>query len=379
MHEAVDILEEAAQSEDPAVVLAVTQKAIASAMKVIMRADDSSGVIGDACRRLLALHPIVAARARPPVASLVDWMVKIQFNDECDLFEIDPVAYAPALGDVGIAAYRRKLRAIEAGLGEPPPIGERWSSPEALAWFRLDWNAQRLAVLDRDVEAVIRTHVRDRKVARWVHDTARALEEIGEIDLAIDWARQATDFDRGNQSLAAAEYWCSLLATHRPDEVIAARLHVFRRWPNSTTAARLREAAGRGWPSLSEEVMQRLATNPQDAVLFALLHLRDVRLAWELAHSLALDDDDAWRRVAAEYESIDRLAVLPILGRLVEADLQVAGAQHYRDAARRLARMRRLAAGTAEAPAVDALVADLRVVHRRRPRLQQEFDRAGLP
>ena len=50
MHEAVAILRQAAESDDPAVVFAVTQKAIASALKVIMRADDSSGIIGDACR-----------------------------------------------------------------------------------------------------------------------------------------------------------------------------------------------------------------------------------------------------------------------------------------------------------------------------------------
>jgi hypothetical protein len=41
--------------------------------------------------------------------------------------------------------------------------------------------------------------------------------------------------------------------------------------------------------------------------------------------------------------------------------------------------MSRLAAGSAHAAKVDDLIADLRETHRRRPRLQQEFDRAGLP
>ncbi len=53
-------------------------------------------------------------------------------------------------------------------------------------WFTLDWNAQRLAVFDHDVDAIIRTHARDRKVAPWFEDTAEAFEEIGEVDLAID-------------------------------------------------------------------------------------------------------------------------------------------------------------------------------------------------
>ena len=60
----------------------------------------------------------------------------------------------------------------------------------------IEWNARRLAVLDRDIDAIIRTHARERKVAAWLEDTAEAFEEIGEIDLAIGWAKQATDFDR---------------------------------------------------------------------------------------------------------------------------------------------------------------------------------------
>lgn len=56
-----------------------------------------------------------------------------------------------------------------------------------------------------------------------------------------------------------------------------------------------------------------------------------------------------------------------------------ADAQRYRFAARRIAKMRNLAAGSEHAAEVRALVAALRETYRRRPRLQQEFDRAGLP
>ena len=63
MHQAIDILEADAATADPAELYAVTHKALASAIKVIARADDSGGVIGEACRRLLAMHPKVATRA----------------------------------------------------------------------------------------------------------------------------------------------------------------------------------------------------------------------------------------------------------------------------------------------------------------------------
>lgn len=84
-------------------------EAIASALKVIKRADDPSGIIGDACRALLDLHRKGAARAKVPVGKLVDWMINFQFDDECDFFHLDPVAYAPALGAHGMASYRAKL------------------------------------------------------------------------------------------------------------------------------------------------------------------------------------------------------------------------------------------------------------------------------
>ncbi|MGB8385463.1 MAG: hypothetical protein WCG47_30195 [Dermatophilaceae bacterium] len=63
MLDGVAILETAAETEDPTVVLAVTQQAIGSALKAVMLADDSSGIIGGACR--LLLHPTAAVRAHP--------------------------------------------------------------------------------------------------------------------------------------------------------------------------------------------------------------------------------------------------------------------------------------------------------------------------
>ena len=379
MHEAIDVLEAALPSADPAEVYAAVHAALASAVKVIARADDSSGIIGDACRRLLELHPMVAASAGVAPGRLVDWMMKFQFDGDVDYFEIDPVAYAPALGDVGMRAYRKRLAAVRAKLAPEPAEADRWSVPEVHERWVLDWNDRRLAVFDRDFDAIVRTHARDRKVAAWLQATAKAFEEIGEIDLAIDWAHQATDHGPGHQSLTAADYWCDLLARHRPAEGLAARHEVFRRWPSATTAARLYRDAEGAWHEYHDEVLATLSARPDQAVLFALGTLKDPRLAWEQAHTLGLDDDRVWAELANACEPLDPLAVLAIHRRLVEHELVNADAQHYRLAARRLAKMRKLAAGTDQATDIDTLIADLRETHRRRPRLQQEFDRAHLP
>ena len=87
------------------------------------------------------------------------------------------------------------------------------------------------------------------------------------------------DFDRGHQSLKAFDRWCRLLAKHRAEDVTDARLHVFRTWPSSTSAARLLADTGVAWPAYRDEVMEKLAASPRDAVLFALLYLEEVSYA----------------------------------------------------------------------------------------------------
>lgn len=379
MHRAIDALEAAIPDADPDEAYAVAHKALASAVKVIARADDSSGVIGDACRRLLALHPTLAAAARVSARRLIDWMMKFQFDGDIDYFELDPVAYAPALGPDGVAAYRDRLEEKRAEIGPLPAGSDLFRAPHRHERWVLDWNDRRLAVLDRDVEAIIRTHSQDQKVSAWFTDTAEALAEIGEFDLAIEWARKAMYFDGGHQSQQGARYWLGLLRQHHPEHSVEASLEVFRRWPTSGSAGQLYRELGQRWSEHNDEVLTTLRSRPSDAIDFMLSTLDDVQGAWDLAHELNLTDGYTWEALAGAYARIDPVAVLPVYQALVEDHLSVADHKHYRTAAKLLVTMRELAAGSEKAGWVDDLIAALRDEHRRRPRLQQEFDRAGLP
>ncbi|MCZ4552195.1 hypothetical protein [Gordonia rubripertincta] len=366
----VDILSTAAET-DPADVFAVSQKAIASSLKLIMRADDSDGIMGDAIRALLDLHADTAAPAGISPTALVTWMINSQFENECDFFTIDPVGYAPPLGDKGIARYRAQLEEIRDTLG---PVSGFNHSKSAL-----EYNDRRLAVLDRDVDAIIRTHCRNPEIAAWLQETANALAEIGEYSLAIDWARRATFLGLGFQSERAAQTWCDLLAAHRADELLAARTEVFRRWPSAKTAEQLHADAGNDWPTVRDDVTAALAASPADAVSFTLDVIGDPRAAWEQAHDLPLTDIDVWLDLIKKYEKIDRLAVLAPLRQIVDAELEHAKARHYKTVARRIKHMRTLARGSDRAADIDAFIAELRTRHNRRKRLLAEFDRAGLP
>lgn len=377
MRDAVDILEQArATGTDPTDVLDVTQRAIASSLKIIMRADDSSGIIGDVIHDLLDLHPAVAAEAQASPAKLVRWMLRFQFEEECDFFHLDPVAYAPALGEDGMRSYRAELDRIRADLGPAPEPVVSFSHQH----FVLDEVDRRLAVHDRDVDAIIRTHVRNDNVPAWSTDAARALEEIGEIDAAIEWAQRAADHPHGgHQAVRGAEHWCQLLAEHRPAKELAARRTIFRRWPDSTHAARLHRAAGASWPDMSAEVMAALSDRPREAVAFAVSTLEDPHLAWTLAHDLVLDDNESWVRVADAYRAIDPVATVPVYTRVAADILTATDVRAYKRAATLLARAQNLAAGTGHEGEVAGLVAELRETYKRRSRMLQEFTRAGLP
>lgn len=236
-------------------------------------------------------------------------------------------------------SHRARLCEVAAGLGEVAAgLGERprnrLSPAHTHEWFTIEWNERRLAVLDHDIDAIIATHARDQAVAAWFIDTSEAFEEIDEIDLAIEWAQKATDFDRGWHAQKGAERWCGLLAIHRPQELLTARETVFQRWPSSSTAAQLYDAADDSWPGYADDVWAALESRPRDAVLFALLTLRDPEHAWELAHTLGLQDGDAWERLATAYAEIDPLAVLPVHARLVEGVLIEAKAQNSTDSPR---------------------------------------------
>lgn len=65
--------------------------------------------------------------------------------------------------------------------------------------FVLHYNAERLAVAHRDVPRIVATHAGDQSRSYRMHNTAKALAEIGETGLAIDWAQRGALLETGHQ------------------------------------------------------------------------------------------------------------------------------------------------------------------------------------
>jgi len=63
------------------------------------------------------IAPLVyKAVSLPWTYALVAWMIAFQFDGRQDCFSLDPAAYAPVLGERGLAIYRSRLDEIAAEL-----------------------------------------------------------------------------------------------------------------------------------------------------------------------------------------------------------------------------------------------------------------------
>lgn len=388
MHEAVDVLEAALDAPEslperyeaiaptPKEVFTVTTKALSSAIRVIARADDSSGIIGSACYSLIDLHSRAAAAAGAAPLKLADWMYRFHFDEKVDYFDLDPVAYAPALGVEGLARLREHVEALRAECAAVETAGEH--NPYGRREWLLSWFDKRFAVLDEDLEAIIRTHLGEGKVPAQFDWVAEAFEEIGRYDLAIEWAQRAVLLDRSFQAHHASRHWWKLLETHKPEELAAAAATIFHRWPDAASGARLITFAGK---QFVDEAQRILEDQPAELVTFQLETLGDPRLAWDTAHRLPLTSERVWTELAEAYFPIGPAAAIGVQLRLVSASLEEADTRKYRPAARELTRIRKGAAATGpdQVRLVDLTIAALRERYKRRPSMIAAFDRARLP
>jgi hypothetical protein len=365
----------AAQIWGSAVLIPTVQKAFASVAKVALHADDSNGEIGGLANELLALHAELCNAEPPKPAVLVGWLIDVRFGGSQDFWEPDIADYAQALGPHGLVLLGERLAAVEAAL---PPQTEDWDS----ARWLIGRYRQRAAVAGGDPDEVIisfgeltRSHL--------MHDLAKALVEVDDVERAIAYAERGTMLETGWQAERAGQYWCELLHEELPHaDELAARQVVFDRWPSSKNALALAQAAddensGVPWTSLAETVFARLETQHPRELIHTLLGLGLADRAWASAERLTTDAG-LWTALVAAREKADPASVVPVLIRLVEADLKVAAPRNYKSAVTRLNQLRRALKATDAAARFPLIVADLREHNRRRPTLLQAFDRAGL-
>ncbi len=293
-------------------------------------------------------------------------MVRFCFVDQ-DFFELDVVRYAPGLGDNGIAAYRKEVVARSAGSDR----------------FAARYAAERLAVLDRDVDALVEMLGGDLTGSYQYQRVAEAMVELDLLDDALRWAIDGIERTSGWQVAKLYDLAADLLAD-RGDVagVFELRRSQHERMPSSTTYGFLRaaaEATGE-WAVLRTGAREVLGARDPRGLVDVLLDDGEPDAAWVLATAeLAWEvGEHRWKRLAEARAASHPADAMAVWFRLVDEVLVTADKRAYQAAVRYLKAAKKAAAAAEAMVEFEVRVAGLRETHRRRPSLIARLDKAGF-
>jgi hypothetical protein len=344
----------------------LVERAVGHVVKVILQADDSNGTIGDLARELLEVHAVVCDAGVADPVKLAGWMVRFSCDDQ-DFFEVDPVRYAGALGEHGLAEYRR---AIE----------ERGDGGRV---FAVRWARERLAVLDGDGEAIASLLGGDLSAPHQFVRVCEAMAELERDEEVVLWARRGIAETDGWQVERLYDLAC--VVHERRDalaEVLRLRREQHERMASASTYSLLSRAADGVGAWEIERDAARLALRERDlgGLVDALLDEGEVEEAWSVAHEDPDWDPGSHRRLRLT-EAIEARRpeqALPYYLLVADEMLLETGRRAYARATPVLEHARRAAEAAGQSEWFAARIAELREQNRRRPTLIAMLDKAGL-
>lgn len=351
----------------PELVLLI-ERAIGHVVKVIQKSDDSHGLLGDLARELLDLHARACDAAATDPIRLARWMVRFRFDDQ-DFFEVDPVRYAGALGELGLAAYRREVKErIAAGAGDS---------------FAARYAQQRLAILAGDTAALVELLGGDLTETDQFLRVAQAMAELGRDEDVLAWARRGIAQTSGWQAHELYDLAAEVLTRRGDDgEVLRLRQEQFRRRPSSFTYGLLRAAAERcgTWGTVRPAARSVLAEQDLGGLVDVLLSDGEPDAAWQVpgAHPDWDPGPERWLRLAEARATSAPGEALDLYLRLVDLELETTGKAAYRRAVALLQRAARVAKAAERSDDFAQHLARLRQTHRRRPTFIATLDKARL-
>jgi hypothetical protein len=353
-----------------------------------MHADDSSGVIGQAGQRAIDLYARACREGTPDQTKLGRWLAK--FRDDSPGWPIVTLEdFAEALGQNGIAAYRKAVAAMDRRHADQP-VGQFG------ARFELDHMLLELADHDGDVDGAIAI-LEQGQHPQFVAILDR-LEAAGRDEELVTWVTRAVEADRvavdrlGN---GHNSYWLDadrvvdlFCAAGQQESAMALARDQLQRSPTPATYDFLLRTAAR-LERLDIERARVLAwldadgwSSGQTPIVLAL-HEGDVDRAWAAADRWGAGH--AWQLLADAAPQPRPADALRLYGPALHDALLFPGRAEAQKAVTTLKRMRELALAADEldpsgrqVERLDDRIAEIRVTLRRRWALIEELDRAGL-
>lgn len=366
--ELVQLLSEV--SEEPTVeLLPIIERAMTLVTRTTLRADSSSGAMGTLMDVLMKSHA-KTARGLADVLTpkdrrrLADWLVKFRYGGKQDFFDPDVVAYAEALGEVGVERYRSTLDKYDLG-----PYG--------------DYPLRRLAVLDRDVDAIIQTGGGEPTNAALAVRLVDALAEAELHEEARRFATRGLELPGAGHASGLADYLVQdSLDRGDIDAAVALRRDQLAAHPSHTTFASLRSTATSLGIWDQERSAAELLIREHVPWYFIghLLHEERDAEAWEFAvtHPEAAAMANQWAELCKRRAKTHPADTLPVYRQLITSTLETTDRRNYHAAARLLGSLQKASKAAGDEDGFAAFVAAVIEENRRRPTCLQILGAAGF-
>lgn len=369
----VDLLSRSADASPGQPLVELVQRALSHVLKVLHRADDD-GLIGGVFDGLLDVHVRACQQARPDAVRLAKWLIAATYDS--DWFSPpDPASYSEVLGEKGLRLYREAAEREIAAAGSDDPY--------ATGPFYGRYALRRLAVIERDPEAVVASFADIERAGYREAEIAAAMREIGRDDLALAHARAGLAGASHQDRHRLAPIADSILTEQGETEgLLALRVDVHQTQPNRSTYAALREVSVSldRWDGERPAAIVALGRSNPGELMAVLLAEGRVDEAWEAFRaneSAHLHEKDVLALIEARGVEHPGDAMDAYL-RLADAHLVSTGREHYEGAVRLLKKAAAPAARAGRKADLRVHVTALRETHKRRPTFLGLLDRASL-
>ncbi|WBO69168.1 hypothetical protein O1G22_10035 [Streptomyces camelliae] len=357
--------------------ITLAREAMRLLAEAVESVDDSDGRLGQIGADLADAHLEACRAARPDPEELARWLVGHALGDIDDgLTDIDPLAYADALGEEGMAVLRKS--AVEAWRANRRGWAEKYLM-------------ERVAKAGGDVDTVIAVHAADLAPSGHTHLViARELDTARRCDEALRWAERGIRESRDLSAVdtALVDYLCDRYTrADRLSDVVALRRDHFGARRSLLAYQQLRAAAQAAdrWPAEREGALDLLRADAArqegwyggPVLIDALLDDKDVDAAWQAATRSGAHDRQ-WLTLADQARAGRPADALGVYLRLAEPLTKQTGNTVYEQLVALLLSIRDCHRRLGSEGEFAAYVTALRTAQKRKRNLMRLMDEHGL-
>lgn len=379
-----------ASCRDPALAFELLTFAAGRGLKTLEHCDDSDGGMANIVGEIAAIHMQAATHGALTPSELARNLFRLQLADGFGFFALQ--AYLPALGNIGLATYRRLAH---KAWGEIPTLILGSLDDNARHRHQLSEIMTTLARMDNDIDALVDVLRRDLTQPYTYLEIAETLSKATRHDEALKWAEDGRKAFKNQLNIPLDDF---LVAEYhrrkRHDDAIALRWLRFEAHPNLDGYQRLKSAAGhaKNWNSWRDKALALLrrpkSAKPRTRDVFSyvdanpsvlteiFLWENDARAALEVARTSECPSH-LWLRIARALEEQSPADAIAIYQAQVEPIVRMANNNAYDEAAGILRRICDLMTGTGKGADFAPYLDILRTQHKAKRNFIQRLEGIG--